>query len=36
MADFDRKLNDELLETLHGLISYWEHEVVEFKQASND
>ena len=36
MADFDRKPNDELLETLHGLISHWEHEVVEFKQASND
>jgi len=36
MADLDRKLNDELLETLRGLIRHWEHEVVEFKQASND
>ena len=34
MADFIN--NDELLLTLRGLIHKWEHEVVEFKQASND
>jgi len=36
MADFDRNINEELLHTLRGLIRNWEHEVVEFKQASND
>ena len=36
MADFDHSINEELLQTLRGLIRNWEHEVVEFKQASND
>ena len=37
MTDLERNnTNDELLQTLHGLIRNWEHEVVEFKQASND
>jgi ATP-dependent DNA helicase RecG len=36
MADLDVKMNDELLQILRGLILHWEHEVVEFKQASND
>ena len=36
MADFERSINEELLQTLRGLIRNWEHEVVEFKQASND
>ena len=36
MADLDHKTNDELLQTLRGLIRTWEREVVEFKQASND
>jgi len=36
MANLDRKMNEELLQTLHGLINGWEHEVAEFKQASND
>ena len=36
MADLDRNMNEELLQTLHGLIRHWEHEVVEFKQATND
>jgi len=31
MADLDRTMNEELLQTLHGLIRHWEHEVVEFK-----
>ena len=30
------KMNTELLEILRGLITDWENEVVEFKQASND
>jgi ATP-dependent DNA helicase RecG len=36
MTDLDRTMKDELLQTLHGLILHWEHEVIEFKQASND
>ena len=32
----DRKLNAELLHLLNNLIHDWEHEVVEFKQATND
>ena len=36
MAKNDDDINDELLQVLHGLICSWEHEVVEFKQASND
>jgi ATP-dependent DNA helicase RecG len=36
MASLDVKLNEELLQTLNGLILHWEHEVVEFKQASNN
>ena len=28
--------NTDLLQTLHGLIRNWEHEVVEFKEASKD
>ncbi|MDR1062230.1 MAG: putative DNA binding domain-containing protein [Clostridiales bacterium] len=36
MATIDRKLNDELLLTLQGLIANWENEVIEFKQADND
>jgi len=31
----DRTANDELLHVLYGLIQNWEHEVVEFKQATN-
>jgi ATP-dependent DNA helicase RecG len=29
-------MNEELIQTLRGLIHNWEHEVVEFKQASNE
>ncbi len=37
MATVDRKkLNDEMLQTLHGLITNWENEVIEFKRAGND
>ena len=36
MAELDRAMNEELLQILHGLISHWEHEVVEFKQAQSD
>jgi len=36
MANLDKKRNNELLQTLRELILHWEHEVVEFKQASND
>ena len=36
MIDITRNLNEEMLQVLHGLIRNWEHEVVEFKQASND
>ena len=36
MDDIDRNLNNEMLQILHGLIRNWEHEVVEFKQATND
>ena len=36
MTDINRNLNNEMLEVLHGLIRNWEHEVVEFKLASND
>ena len=36
MDDLDHTMNNELLQTLHGLIRNWEHEVVEFKQATND
>jgi len=36
MADLDIRRNNELLQILHRLIQHWEHEVVEFKQASND
>jgi len=37
MADFQRNnINEDLLQILRGLIRNWEHEVVEFKQASND
>ena len=36
MPSLDRKKNEELLQTLHGLILHWEYEVVEFKQASNN
>lgn len=36
MLDIDINMNGELLQILHGLIRNWEHEVVEFKQASND
>jgi ATP-dependent DNA helicase RecG len=32
----DKKLNDEMLEILHGLINNWENEVIEFKRAGND
>ena len=36
MPEHDMKKNEELLQTLRGLILHWEDEVVEFKQASND
>jgi len=36
MTDIDCTKNEELLQTLHGLIGHWEHEVVEFKEASNN
>ena len=36
MANIDNKANVELHQTLIGLISNWEHEVIEFKQASKD
>jgi len=36
MTSISRELNDELLQTLHGLIQNWENEIAEFKQASND
>ena len=36
MADLDRDMNEELLQTLCGLIRNWEYEVVESKQATND
>lgn len=35
MPDINNQINNELLKLLHGLIRNWEHEVVEFKQASN-
>jgi len=35
MSNTDQNQNNNLLQTLHGLIRDWEHEVVEFKQASN-
>ena len=31
----NNEVNNEMLKTLYGLIHDWEHEVVEFKQASN-
>ena len=36
MINHDEKKNDEMLQILRELILNWEHEVVEFKQASND
>ena len=36
MANLDHNMNEELLGLLRGLIRSWEHEVVEFKEASND
>ena len=36
MTNLDRNINEELLQTLHGLIFNWENEVVEFKLATND
>jgi len=36
MSDNSKDVNNKLLQTLHDLIRDWEHEVVEFKQASND
>jgi ATP-dependent DNA helicase RecG len=36
MDYIDRDMNNEMLKLLNGLINNWEHEVVEFKQASND
>ena len=36
MEDHNRNMYGELLQTLHGLIRDWEHEVVEFKQANNN
>jgi len=36
MTEININTNNELLETLHGLIAHWEHEVVEFKQASKE
>lgn len=32
----DKKLNDDMLLTLHGLIDNWENEVIEFKRAGKD
>lgn len=31
----DNNMNNEMLQTLYNLIQRWEHEVVEFKQATN-
>ena len=36
MNYINHNVNDEMLQILNGLIHNWEHEVVEFKQASND
>ena len=36
MAGIERRLNDEMLSTLQGLIANWENEIIEFKQAGND
>jgi ATP-dependent DNA helicase RecG len=35
MVEANRKVNDELLQALNGLIGDWEYEIVEFKQATN-
>jgi len=35
LVDHKQNMNNELLPLLHGLIRDWEHEVVEFKQATN-
>ena len=36
MANINRNRNEELLQTLRGLIGHWEHEAVEFKEATNN
>lgn len=36
MPGIERRLNDEMLSTLQGLIANWENEIIEFKQAGND
>lgn len=36
MANAFQNTNSELLQILHGLIRDWEHEIVEFKQATNN
>lgn len=36
MATFDQKFNEDMLQTLYGLIANWENEVIEFKRAEND
>lgn len=36
MAKLDRNQNEEMLQTLHGLINRWEYEVVEFKEADDN
>jgi ATP-dependent DNA helicase RecG len=36
MADIDCNKTVELLQIIHRLIDHWEHEVVEFKEASNN
>ena len=36
MTILDHNLNEDMLLTLKGLISNWENEVIEFKEANND
>ena len=36
MGNSNRNQNDDLLQLLNGLIHNWEHEIVEFKQATNN
>ncbi|MCL2363305.1 MAG: transcriptional regulator, partial [Defluviitaleaceae bacterium] len=36
ITHLDPTLNTDMLLILHGLISNWENEVIEFKRAGND
>ena len=36
MSELGRDMNEEMLQILQGLIGNWEHEVIEFKEASNN